>query len=121
MASRLIRNFDDIIAALRAYADTVPDGAWVLGYGYDHNKLEEGRHPNRHILDRASDRHPIAILHACDNMTVANSLALERSGILKGAERGTAHGVELAPDGSPQVCSWRGPFRHSSNLNKTST
>lgn len=96
-----IRNFDDIIAALRAYADTVPDGAWVLGYGYDHNKLEEGRHPNRHILDRASDRHPIAILHACDNMTVANSLALERSGILKGAEQGTAHGVELAPDGSP--------------------
>ena len=96
-----VRNFEDIVAALKDYADGVPEGTWILGYGYDHNKLEEGRHPDRHVLDRASDRHPIAILHACDNMTVANSLALERSGILKGSERGTAHGVELEPDGNP--------------------
>ena len=29
-----------------------PAGRWVQGRGYDHNKLEEHRHPSRTDLDR---------------------------------------------------------------------
>ena len=96
-----IRNFAELSAALKAKAEQTPPGEWVIGYGYDHNKLEEGRHPDRLLLDAVSERHPIFIIHACDNMSVANSLALSLSRITKGSARARADGVEIDADGEP--------------------
>lgn len=34
-----------------------PDSV-IMGVGYDQNALVEGRHPNRHVLDRVSTEIP---------------------------------------------------------------
>lgn len=59
----------------------LPPGAWVVGQGYDHNALSEGRHPDRALLDRACPGHPVAIQHASGHVGVFSTLALERLGI----------------------------------------
>lgn len=76
-------NFDEIVERLQAFiADhQIPAGQPVAGYAYDHNFLEEGTHPDKHVLDRASKVHPIVIAHTSGHVGCANSLALSRAGI----------------------------------------
>ena len=49
-------NFDDIVAALKAFKDErqIPAGEPVLGVNYDNNFLDEQAHPTREILDQVS-------------------------------------------------------------------
>lgn len=77
------KDFDEIVALLQAFIqqnNPAPD-EWVMGFGYDHNVLAEGAHPDKAVLDCISGNHPILITHASGHMGVANSKALELLGI----------------------------------------
>lgn len=50
---------------------------WLIGFGYDHNALEEHRHPIRQELDEISTTNPIIIAHASFHIGVLNTRALE--------------------------------------------
>lgn len=76
------KNFDDIASILKKFIDerTWEPGDVVVGYAYDHNFLEEGRHPDKKVLDRASSELPIMISHTSGHMGVVNSKGLELAG-----------------------------------------
>lgn len=76
-------NFDDIVSILKKFiADHhIPAGKAVMGCLYDHNYLAEGIHPDKKVLDQASDVHPILISHASGHMGVANSLMLKMANV----------------------------------------
>lgn len=76
-----IETIDDLVKALAARAETVPEGTWIVGRGYDDTLLKEKRHPTRHDLDRASTVHPTWIRHTSGHLGVGNSLALEMAGL----------------------------------------
>ncbi len=78
-----MKSVDDIVSALRdrIAEQEIPDGEFVMGYGYDDSLLAEGRHPNRDDLDRASSRHPIGLMHVSGHLATMNSAALVLSGI----------------------------------------
>ena len=71
-------DFDEIIVKMKAFIEEnqIPEGEWVAGSNYDHNFLKEKVHPDRHVLDRISENHPIVIVHASSHMGVANTNAL---------------------------------------------
>lgn len=73
-------NFDDIVAALKAYKEEhqIPAGNAIVGVNYDHNFLEGGQHPHRDLLDQVSTEHPVAVIHISVHMVVGNSLALAK-------------------------------------------
>lgn len=76
-------SFDEIVAAMKAFAEKNgigPDSV-IMGVGYDQNALVEGRHPNRHVLDRVSTEIPCLAIHASSHMLVANTKLLELAGI----------------------------------------
>lgn len=77
------KSMDEIIQRIQAFIEEnhVPDGEWVMGYGYDHNTLVEHTQPTRAVLDRATASHPVLISHASGHMGVVNSLALEKLNI----------------------------------------
>ena len=52
-----------------------------MGFGYDHNFLREGRHPDRWLLDDAAPENHLLITHASGHMGVVNSQALQILGI----------------------------------------
>jgi len=60
--------------------DLLTPGQWLVGWGYDHDKLQEQRHPTRQDLDRISTEYPIALIHFSAHQAVLNSRALALMG-----------------------------------------
>src|SRR5919199_793709 len=54
-----VREMADITSRLARRAGETPPGGWVRGWGYNHERLAEGRHPTREDLDRVSEEHPV--------------------------------------------------------------
>lgn len=81
-------NFGDIIAVLQNYIEkhTLVEGQWLEGFGYDHTRMEEERHPTREILDQIRTEHPICIFHTSGHMGCVNSKALEVIGLTRESE-----------------------------------
>lgn len=57
------------------------EDACILVTGYDHNFLQEGRHPDRRFLDAISGKLPVFLMHSSGHMGVANTRLLELAGI----------------------------------------
>jgi predicted amidohydrolase YtcJ len=78
-----VNNVHDIVRKIREWIDDkdIPAGEIVIGGGYDDSLLDEGLHPTRYDLDRASTEHPIALMHVSGHLRAVNSLALETSNI----------------------------------------
>lgn len=86
--------FEQIINTIKEYQvqEQIPEGNWMIGFGYDHNFLKEKKHPSKLELDEASMKHPILIGHTSGHMGVTNSLGLKKMGIdetTKNPEGGT--------------------------------
>jgi len=76
-----VQSTSDIIDALKRRSAEQDSETWVMGAGYDNNKLLDGRHPTREDLDAASSEHYVYIRHTSGHMCVINSKALELIGI----------------------------------------
>ena len=59
----------------------LPKGAWLIGFGYDHNRLAEHRHPDKALLNTVSAEIPVMITHKSGHMGAVNQRALEKAGI----------------------------------------
>jgi predicted amidohydrolase YtcJ len=95
-----VRSIEEIVAAIAQRTTDRPPGSWIVGAGYDHNKLAEGRHPTRHELDVASLEHPVVLNHTSGHFVTLNSAAmrLARIGEVDVPEGGV---VALGDDGEP--------------------
>jgi predicted amidohydrolase YtcJ len=74
-----VRNLEELYAAVAARAgDTAPDG-WIIGAGYDQNKLQG--HPDRDGLDRAAPGRRVWLRHTSGHMCVVSSAVLADLGL----------------------------------------
>ncbi len=62
-------------------AKDMEPGQWIWAHGYHPERLQEGRHPNRHDLDPASPENPVAIVHREGMGWTFNTLGLRRIGV----------------------------------------
>lgn len=78
-----VTSFDSLTQTLSNYIATnqIPDGSWVVGFGYDDSLMDEKDHPDRRVLDAVSTAHPIALIHVSGHLATANSVGLQRVGI----------------------------------------
>ena len=53
---------------------------WLIGFGYDNTKFEDGQHPTKFDLDSVSKEVPISVSHASGHLAAVNSKALELYG-----------------------------------------
>ena len=95
---RATGSLEELKASVRRRDRELPEGAWLLGRGYNEQFLAEGRQPTRWDLDLAAPNRPVALTRTCGHMIVGNSLALG----LAGVDRETADpaGGEVARDSS---------------------
>lgn len=77
------KSFGDIEETMRKFiADNKVDEKHVaVGFGYDHNFLEEQAQPEKAVLDKVSTDIPIMIMHVSGHLGCANSVMLELAGI----------------------------------------
>lgn len=84
-----------------ARAKVAPQGAWVLGRGWDEGKLAERRLLSARDLDPVSAGHPVWLEHTTGHYGVANSQALQRAGITRDTKDPPGGTIDRNPDGSP--------------------
>jgi predicted amidohydrolase YtcJ len=74
-----VMSLPELYDAVAVHAASLPEGAVMIGRGYDQNKLG-GQHPERRALDEVAHGHPVWLTHTSGHMCVVNSAALERIG-----------------------------------------
>ena len=70
----VVSTLAELYAAVTAQAAVTPAGEWVIGAGYDQNKLED--HPDRDGLDRAAPGRRVWLRHTSGHMCVVSSAVL---------------------------------------------
>ena len=76
-----VTSIEDIKRLIADRAQVTPKGEWIRGWGYDHSKLAEGRHPDRFDLDEAAPDHKVLISRVCCHIGTFNSNALKFAGV----------------------------------------
>lgn len=96
-----VKSIADLQRQVRRAAQDASPGEWVVGWGYNHKKLAEERHPTREELDEVAPRNPVLLVRTDYHTSVANSEALAREGI--GADTADPPGGRIGrgDDGSP--------------------
>ncbi len=56
-------------------------GEWLLGYGWDESRMEDGHAPNVEDLTEAAPQNPLMLIRTCYHMVAVNKMALELGGI----------------------------------------
>lgn len=76
-------NFDEIVTALKSYIEEkqLRDTDPVIGFGYDHNVLQEKQHPTKEILNQVSMDRMVIVMHTSAHMGCVNDMALQFAGI----------------------------------------
>ncbi|MFO7191134.1 MAG: amidohydrolase [Thermocrispum agreste] len=77
LSERTCRSVDDVYAAVAKAAAEQPPGSWIIGSGYDQNKLAGG-HPTAEGLDRVAGEHFVQLKHTSGHMCVVNSAVLRQ-------------------------------------------
>lgn len=73
-----VSTMEELLSAVDEGAANAPEGSWVIGQGYDQNRL--GKHPTAEQLDEVSHGHPVYLIHNSRHMGVANTRAFEIAG-----------------------------------------
>ena len=73
---------EELVSIVKERVENNPpkDGEWLIGFGYDNTKFENGEHPTKFDLDSVSSEIPMYISHASGHLAVTNSKALELMG-----------------------------------------
>jgi predicted amidohydrolase YtcJ len=78
-----LATLDDVYAAVAERAAGLGPGEWVVGAGYDENKL--GAHPDRDAIDRAAGGRRVWLKHTSGHMCVVSSAVLADLGLADAA------------------------------------
>ncbi len=74
-------SFQECLDRVAEAARHLPEGAWILGQGWNESDWEDARMPTRHDLDHAAPNHPVALWRCDLHLATVNSPALDKAGI----------------------------------------
>lgn len=78
-----IRSLDELLETIKNYARQVPAGSWIRGVRYNEMNWEKPEKLSRSVLDSLNLPHPVILSRYCGHAHVANTLALEKGGLLQ--------------------------------------
>jgi predicted amidohydrolase YtcJ len=71
---------DEFVARIKAFAATLPSGAWITGGDWDHT-LWGGELPRRDWIDAVTPNNPVWVNRLDGHMALANTAAMKAAGI----------------------------------------
>jgi len=74
---------EEMARRLKEYAGKMPNGRWLLGGDWDHEKWPGAPLPTRETIDAATPDNPVFVNRLDGHMALANSLALKLAGVTK--------------------------------------
>ncbi|PTM93508.1 amidohydrolase [Mycoplana dimorpha] len=94
-----LKGFDALQEKVRAYAAANPDLPLLEAQYADYTILSDHERVTRHHLDRIIADRPFMMVAPDHHTAWANTIALERAGILKGGEVGVGNEIVMGEDG----------------------
>lgn len=94
-------DIEDLKAKLVKHAASLRDGQPVVATRLDDESLAERRLPTRKDLDAALSDRPVVIYRYCGHVAVANTAALDASGITPGTPDPEGGSIDRDMDGQP--------------------
>lgn len=91
---------EECVAAVVAYAATLPPGSWVTGGGWGIGTFPAGR-PSRQMLDDAVADHPVSLVNRDGHGSWVNTAALRLAGVDASTPDPADGRIEREPDGHP--------------------
>ncbi|MFB7107961.1 amidohydrolase [Streptomyces sp. NPDC056291] len=101
-----VPDIDTLVDVLREAARGLPAGVPVRGFGYEHRRLAEHRHPTRHDLDRVADDREVYVMNASGHGGVVNSHTLRTCGITAGTPDPEGGSIGRFASGEPDGQLW---------------
>jgi len=93
---------DEVIKLLGEHARNESRSvAPIRGFGYDHHRLTEGRHPTALELDRVADDRTVTVMHVSGHGFSVNSHGLAAAGITAAAPTPPGGVIDRDEDGRP--------------------
>ncbi len=77
---------EEILAKVKAEADRLPAGTWIVGSGWNQEVWPDRKFPNKAELDAVAPNHPVALTRTDGHALWVNSKALEMAGIDKSSQ-----------------------------------
>ena len=96
-----VESVADVVQLVAERVDALQPGEWVRGGNWDEGKLEERRYIHAADLDSVTPDNPMWLSHTTAHYGVANSLALELSGITRETPDPEGGLIDRHPDGTP--------------------
>ena len=75
------RSLKEMLTSVQIYANSLPEGEWVVGRGWIEKKWPEARFPTKEELDLISSDKPILLERADGHAVIVNSYALSLANI----------------------------------------
>lgn len=94
-----VLGFEALKAKLSAHAAARPDDLVLFGQSCDYTIMGEGRRLTRHDIDAIVPDRPVALVAADHHTVWANTVALERAGLLHGRRLNPGNEVVMGRDG----------------------
>jgi predicted amidohydrolase YtcJ len=90
----------EFIARIKAYAATMPRGAWITGGDWDHQNWG-GELPRRDWIDSVTRENPVWIARLDGHMGLANSAALKAAGVTAATKDVEGGSIVRDAEGNP--------------------
>ena len=81
---RGVHSIKEMQEKLKKRVEKTKKGEWILGRGWDQDRLKEKRYSTRWDLDKFSPSNPVVFTRVCGHLCVVNSKALGKAGITAG-------------------------------------
>lgn len=80
---RGVKSLEEMKEAVKYKARARKPGEWILGHGWDQEKLKDRRYPRAEDLDEVSKENPVLLTRVCEHAGVLNSRAMRELGVNK--------------------------------------
>ena len=95
---RSLSSKDELKSAIEQYVQKIDKGDWVIGHGWDEEKLFGGHFPDRHLLDKLHNQHPVMLVRMDGHSLCLNTAGIE---LLKVGELASSSEVPFDAAGVP--------------------
>jgi len=93
---------DELLSMLLDRSSDLEADEWIWGVGFNENNWPDGTIPDRNDIDGTGIPNPVFLVRICSHVSIANTAALERSGV-----RNNTDGILLEKEALPiQVKMW---------------
>ena len=94
-----VRSLDDLAAAVADAVATTPPDRWIVGNGYDENKI--GGHPDRDLLERVAPGRRVLLSHTSGHMAVVSTAVLAQLDLSEHGREVPGGTIVVDEDGRP--------------------